>query len=102
MLHIVIRVPPPPPLSTGPPAAADGSHDLKRLRIEGGGAVRADDVAVVFSSVCAPASVNFVITSRVVGTLTDDDLGTAPVPAPPSTTSVTAPRALAADVQCIP
>jgi hypothetical protein len=103
-MHVVIHVPPPPPppLSTGPPAAAaDGSHDLKRLRMEGGGAVRTDDVAV-FSSVCTPASVNFVITSRGVGTLTDDDLGTAPVPAPPSTTSVTAPRALAASVQCIP
>jgi len=46
-LHVVIRMPPPPPpsLSTGPPAAADGSHDFKRLRMEGGGAVRADDVA---------------------------------------------------------
>ena len=66
-----------------PVAAAaneEGGHDRKRLRAEGGGAVRADDVgvrrlSVVFSSVCAPGSLDFVITSRGVETLpTDEDL----------------------------
>jgi DNA repair protein RAD57 len=81
------------------PRAEDG-HDRKRLRAEGGGAVRVDDVSVrrlsvMFSSVCAPASVDVVITSRGVETLADDDnLGTvtAPVPSPPSKmTATTAP-----------
>lgn len=51
----------------------------KRLRAEegvGAAVVRADDVVVrrltvVFSSVCAPASVDFVVTSRGVETLTE-------------------------------
>jgi len=54
-------------------------HDRKRQRAEGGAvAVRVHDVVVrrltvVFSSVCVPASVDFVITSRGVETLADDD-----------------------------
>ena len=84
---------------------AEDSHDRKRLRAEGGGAVRVDGVGVRrltvmsrFSSVCAPASVDFVVTSRGVETLADDDdLGTvaAPVPSPPSMTTVTAAPAVA-------
>jgi len=64
----------------------EGGHDRKRLRAEGGGAVRADDVgvrrlSVVFSSVCVPGSVDFVITSWGVETLpTDGDLSIVPVP----------------------
>jgi DNA repair protein RAD57 len=78
-----------------------GAHDRKRLRAEGGEAVRADDVGVrrlsiVFSSVCAPTSIDFVITSRGIETLAaDDGLGIAPVP-PQSMMNVTAARALAA------
>jgi DNA repair protein RAD57 len=84
-------------------ASEEGGHDRKRLRTEGGGAgaVRADDVgvrrlSVVFSSVCAPGSVDFVITSRGVETLpTDEDLGIAPVPMQSMTTALTG-KALAA------
>ena len=85
------------------PRAAEDSHDRKRLRAEGGGAVRVDDVGVrrltvMFSPVCVPASVDFIITSRGVETLADDDdLGTvtAPVSSPPSMTTVTAAPAVA-------
>ena len=95
--------------ATVAPRAEDG-HDRKRLRAEGGGAVRMDDVSVrrlsvMFSSVCAPASVDVVITSRGVETLAgDDNLGTvtAPVPSPPSkmttTTAPAVPDALAVGV----
>ena len=84
------------------PHAAEDSHDRKRLRVEGGAAVRVDDVGVrrltvMFSPVCAPASVDFIITSRGVETLADDDdLGTvtAPVSSPPSMTTVTAAPAV--------
>ena len=101
--HHYYRVPPQPSSPPGVPAAAEGGHDRKRLRVEGGGAVRVDDVGVrhltvVFSSVCAPASVDFFIASRGVETLTNDDLGTAPVLAPSSTTSVMPPRVLVAGV----
>ncbi|KAI0003243.1 P-loop containing nucleoside triphosphate hydrolase protein [Russula compacta] len=86
----------------------------KRLRAEGVGAaaVRADDVVVrrltvVFSSVCAPASVDFVVTSRGVETLTEVvDLGTChayvshshshPHPTLAAAVAVTAPHAPAA------
>jgi DNA repair protein RAD57 len=63
------------------PVAAS-HHDRKRLRVENargeGGAVRADDIVVrrltvVFSSVCAPASIDFLVTSRGVQTLADGD-----------------------------
>ena len=82
---------------------AEDSHDRKRLRAEGCGAVHVDGVGVccltvMFSSVCAPALVDFVITSRGVQTVADDDdLGivTAPVPSPPSVTTVTAAPAVA-------
>jgi DNA repair protein RAD57 len=60
-------------------------HDRKRLRVvdergRGTCAVRTDDIVVrrltvIFSSVCAPASVDFLVTSRGVETLTDDDDG---------------------------
>jgi DNA repair protein RAD57 len=79
-----------------------GAHDRKRLRAEGGEAVRADDVGVrrlsiVFSSVCAPASIDFVIASRGIETLAaDDGLGIAPVPPQSMMMNVTAARALAA------
>ena len=64
------------------PAAAS-HHDRKWLRVENArvacGAVRADDIVVrrltvVFSSVCAPASIDFLVTSRGVQTLADDDV----------------------------
>ena len=69
---------------------------------EGGGAVRVDDVSVhrlmaMFSSVRTLASVDFVIASRSVQTVADDDdLGivTAPVPSPPSAMTVTAVSAM--------
>jgi DNA repair protein RAD57 len=57
---------------------AERSRDRKRLRAEGGVAVvRADDIvvrrlSVVFSAVCAPASVDFIITFRGVETRADD------------------------------
>jgi DNA repair protein RAD57 len=76
-------------------ANKEGGHDRKRLRAEGGGAVRADDVgvrrlSVVFSSVCAPGSVDFVITSRGVETLpTDEDLSIVPVPPQSMRTAMT-------------
>jgi DNA repair protein RAD57 len=78
------------------PRAEDG-HDRKRLRAEGGGAVRMDDVSVrrlsvIFSSVCAPASVDVVISSRGIETLADDEnlsTVTAPVPSPPSKMTAT-------------
>lgn len=83
------------------------SHDRvrKRLRLsgeDGARAVRANDIVVrhltvVFSSVCSPgAAVDFIVTSRGVQTLTeDDDLGNTPrvlssVPAT-STTAAHAP-----------
>jgi len=92
-----------PVLAPVAPHVAEDSHDRKRLRAEGGGAVRVDDVGVrrltvMFSPVCAPASVDFVITSRGVETLADDDdLGTAtaPVSSPPSMTTGTAAPAVA-------
>ena len=91
------------PAAAVAPRAAEDSHDRKRLRAEGGGAVRVDDVGVrrltvMFSPVCAPASVDFIITSRGVETLADDDdLGTvtAPVSSPPSMATVTAAPAVA-------
>jgi DNA repair protein RAD57 len=60
-----------------------GYHDRKRLRLDaevgrGACAVRADDVVVrrltvIFSSVCAPVSIDFIVTSRGVETLAGDD-----------------------------
>ena len=74
---------------------AERSHDRKRLRAEGGVAiVRADDVvvrrlSVVFSAVCAPASVDFIITSRGVETCADDEeSGGAPGPTALSTAAL--------------
>ena len=58
--------------------AESSNRDRKRLRAEDGVAVvRADDVvvrrlSVVFSAVCAPAEVDFIITSRGVETCVDD------------------------------
>ncbi|KAH9001739.1 P-loop containing nucleoside triphosphate hydrolase protein [Lactarius akahatsu] len=73
---------------------AEKSRDRKRQRTEGAGAtaaiVRADDVvvrrlSVVFSAVCAPAEVDFIITFRGVETCADDaESGGAPGPAAPS------------------
>ncbi|KAH9043004.1 hypothetical protein EDB84DRAFT_1559290 [Lactarius hengduanensis] len=71
---------------------AEKSRDRKRQRTEGGGAaavaiVRADDVvvrrlSVVFGAVCAPAEVDFIITSGGVETCADDaESGGAPGPA---------------------
>ncbi|KAF8270323.1 hypothetical protein EI94DRAFT_1722960 [Lactarius quietus] len=64
---------------------AESNRDRKRLRAEDGAAVvRADDVvvrrlSVVFSAVCAPASVDFLITFRGVETCIDDaEPGAAP------------------------
>jgi DNA repair protein RAD57 len=63
------------------PGAAS-HHDRKRLRVENArgarGAVRADDIVVrsltvIFSTVCAPTSIDFLVTSRGVQTLADDD-----------------------------
>ena len=80
---------------------AESSRDRKRQRAEGGGAVvRADEVvvrrlSVVFSAVCAPASIDFLITFRGVETCVDDqELAHAPGPAAPSTAAL----ALAANV----
>ena len=72
---------------------AERARERKRLRAEigggggGGGAaaavVRADDVvvrrlSVVFSAVCAPAEVDFIVTFRGVETCADDDDATEP------------------------
>ena len=51
---------------------AEDSHDCKQLHTEGGSAVCVDDISVchlmaMFSSVCTPASVSFIITSWGVG-----------------------------------
>jgi DNA repair protein RAD57 len=88
-----------------PPAAvallpSEGHRDRKRQRLD------EDDqdvvqvivvrrLAVIFSSVCAPASVDFIVTSRGVEILVVD-LENAPAPAPPTTlTNVTTGHAAA-------
>ncbi len=75
---------------------AERSRDRKRQRAEGGNAavVRIDDVvvrrlSVVFSTVCAPAEVDFLITFRGVETCADDaEPGGAPGPTALSTTAL--------------
>jgi DNA repair protein RAD57 len=78
-------------------AAPTEGHDRKRQRSDedDGDAVLVvvRRFSVVFSSVCEPASVDFIVTSRGVETLAKD-LGNAPVPL----TNVTAAHALAGSV----
>jgi DNA repair protein RAD57 len=102
--RVVVSVPVPVPAVEGQSMDGVPRHDRKRQRTEGGAVVRADDVvvrrlAVVFSSVCAPASVDFVVTGRGVETLADD-LDSAPVPQlpppPPPLRTVTSAHVLAA------
>ena len=96
-----------------PPAVAAAatpseSHDRKRQRPdedeEDVVLVLVRRLTIVFSSVCAPASVDFIVTSRGVETLAKD-LGNAPVPPPRMTmlTNVTpSAHALAANVALHP
>jgi DNA repair protein RAD57 len=82
-------------------AAPTEGHDRKRQRSdeddEDAVLVVVRRLTIVFSSVCAPASVDFIVTSRGVETLARD-LGNAPVPPPPPPTNATAAHALAANV----
>jgi DNA repair protein RAD57 len=79
-------------------AAPTESHDRKRQRSDEDDEdvvlVLVRRLSVVFSSVCAPASVDFIVTSRGVETLAKD-LGNPPVPlpAPMTLTNVTAAQA---------
>ncbi|KAI0303391.1 P-loop containing nucleoside triphosphate hydrolase protein, partial [Multifurca ochricompacta] len=70
------------------------NHDRKRQRAEGG-VVRMDDstvrrLTVIFSSVCTPASIEFIITSQGVETCLDDLNETLMPPAPIPATGVSA------------
>jgi hypothetical protein len=86
-----------------PPAAAataalpfEESHDRKRQRLDEDDkdvvqVVVVRRLTVIFSSVCAPASVDFIVTSRGVEILAEDHLENAPAPAlaPPPPTTLT-------------
>jgi hypothetical protein len=78
------------------------SHDCKRQRSDDEDVVLVlvRRLTIVFSSVCAPASVDFIVTSRGVETLAKD-LGNAPMPQPRMmmlTNVTTSAHALAAGV----
>ncbi|KAI0255400.1 P-loop containing nucleoside triphosphate hydrolase protein [Lactifluus subvellereus] len=83
------------------------SRERKRPRLaedDGGGAVRVNDVVVrrltiVFSSACSPGTaVDFLVTSRGVETLAEDDLGNAPRVLSVPATGTTAAHAPSANV----
>jgi DNA repair protein RAD57 len=80
-----------PPAAAAAGALSSEGHDHKRQRLNENNEdvvqVIVRRLTVVFSSVCAPASVDFIVTSRGVETLVED-LENAPAPAPaPSTTT---------------
>jgi len=93
-----------PPAAAATAVPSDGRHDRKRQRLYGDDEdavqVVVRRLSVVFSSVCAPASVDFIVTSRGLELLVEDSEN-APAPAPalahPTTlTNVMASHAAAA------
>jgi len=93
---------PPAAAATATATLSSEGHDRKRQRLveddEDVVRVAVRRLTVVFSSVCAPASVDFIVTSRGVETLVEE-LGNAPAPA---LTNVTTTDTLAKSVVARP